>query len=114
MFWIFWKTILKEYFQDIWILLVYANVVSKWDPTLIVPGQSEKNRLEFHNAFILREDSVISLWFKQKSRGEKALLILNTVVYAHKTQNLHLKNQCYIHVRNDDVSFGQTLTINLN
>lgn len=46
--------------------------------------------------------------------GKETLLVLNVVIYAHKTQNLHLKNQCYIHVWNDDVSFDQTLTINLN
>lgn len=84
------------------------------DPTLIVLGQSERNRVEFSNAFMLREGSVISSWFKQKSGGEKTLLVLNMLANAHKTQNLHLKDQCYICVWNGDGSFGQILTITLN
>lgn len=46
---------------------VYASVVTKSDPTLIVLGQSENNRVEFHNAFMLRAGQIISLCFKMKN-----------------------------------------------
>ena len=71
--------------------------------------------MEFQNGFMLREGQIIPSGFKQKKMvGEKTLLILNRVVYAHETQNLHLEYQCYIHVWNSDFRFGQTLTITLN
>lgn len=94
---------------------MFMLVVTKLDPTLIVPGQSENNRIEFHNVFMLKEGQIISLWFKQKKVvGGEILLILNIVVYAHNTQNLHLKNQCCIHVWNGDFSFGQPVAITLS